>query len=907
MKRVIFFFLTFFLLVSCSDKSVKMDLQIEDLLQQRKVIFNSGWKFIKDDPANAKESDYDDSGWRNLNLPHDWAIEGPFTKDVLFNCGYLPFPGTGWYRKNFKVSDKNKHYSIEFDGAMRDAKVYLNGNFVGEWPYGYSSFSFDLTPYIKYDAENVLAVRLHNMDKSSRWYPGSGIYRNVWLTSATPVHVAHWGSYVTTPVVEEDIATVNVETKVANESNEVKKIKLTTSILNKEGLVISSNDIVKEIGANSTETISQYYQIDDPVKWDITNPYLYTAVSAIYENDKIADAYKTKFGVRSFRFDPDNGFFLNGRHLKLKGVNLHHGLGPLGIAVNKRAIQRQLEIMKEMGINAIRTAHNPPAPEQLDLCDEMGIMVLDETFDEWTQGKIPNGYNLLFDEWSDKDTRALILRDRNHPSVILWSVGNEIPELDTESGVKNAKRFVDICHELDPTRPVTAGIHLSTTAEDVFDIFDVAGLNYWQDRYNDLNKQYPGKALLCTETSAVVSTRGVYHFPVRVPDRLFNKSHQITSYDKANCDFGTLPDDNNSNNTVETESFPVTGKILKLDEYTLDFKEDGNLWATGGEAGNGAEGKYRQEGESVFIKISNSWTALSYDGNKLRPVKRESSKPEYDKSMQITSYDITNIGFGNLPDLEFCLQENNQFLAGEFVWSGFDYHGEPDPFEDMWPAHSSYFGIVDMCGFKKDRFYLYQSHWTDEPMVHLLPHWNWEGREGESTPVFVYTNCDSAELFVNGQSQGIRNKIDGAYRMIWEDVVYQPGSIKAVAYRNDKVAAEKEIKTAGKAKNIVLSADRNIIHKNNDLSFVTVSINDSEGNFCPLADNQIKFNVTGEGEIISVGNGNPISHESYKSDERKTFNGLCLAIIGSNGNKGVIEVEASSPDLITHKITINVK
>ncbi len=895
------------IITSCMEAPLKIDTAVNTLIENRRINFNSDWKFIKADLKNAHEYGFDDTGWRNLDLPHDWAIEGPFTKDVLFNCGFLPFPGTGWYRKHFTVSDSSKNYLIEFDGAMRDAKVFLNGEFIGEWPYGYSSFAFDLTPHLKFGEENVLAVRLHNMDKSSRWYPGSGIYRNVWLTTTNPVHVAHWGTFVSTPDVFEDEAIVKVETKVVNNSDSSKQIKLRTSIVDQYGEVITFNEIIQDIGADSPETITQTFEMEDPERWDIDSPYLYAAVSTIYENDAVVDASKTRFGVRNFYFDPNKGFFLNGRHLKLKGVNLHHGLGPLGIAINKRAIERQLEIMKEMGINAIRTAHNPPAPEQLDLCDEMGILVIDETFDEWTVGKIPNGYNLLFDEWSEKDTRALLLRDRNHPSIILWSVGNEIPELDTESGIRNAEKFVEICHELDPYRPVTAGIHLSTSPERVFEIFDVAGLNYWQDRYNKLHEQFPGVPLLPTETSAVTSSRGVYHFPVRVPDRLFNKTRQITSYDKANCDFGTLPDNNSDEAIQSEETIPVTGKSLEYDRYKLLFKDNGNLIVSGGRFGDGSEGRYRQEGDRVFVKLVNSWTELVYDGKKLTEVDHEAVEESgYDKSMQITAYDITNIGFGNLPDLEFCLQENNRFLAGEFVWSGFDYHGEPDPFEDMWPAHSSYFGIVDMCGFKKDRFYLYQSQWTDEPMVHILPHWNWKGREGETTPVFVYSNCDSTELFVNGASMGIRKKVDGAYRMIWEDVVYQPGSIRAVAYVDDDVAVEKEIKTAGDAAGISLSVDRASINTDKDLAFITVKITDKDDNFCPTAENKINFSIKGAGEIIAVGNGNPISHESYQGNTRTTFNGLCLAILRSGGKAGSIEVEATSPGLASDKITIAV-
>jgi beta-galactosidase len=457
--------------------------------------------------------------------------------------------------------------------------------------------------------------------------------------------------------------------------------------------------------------------------------------------------------------------------------------------------------MIEMGCNAIRTAHNPPSPEQLELCDELGLLVIDETFDEWTVAKMPNGYNKLFDEWAEKDTRALLLRDRNHPSIIMWSIGNEIRKLDSERGKMNAQRLVDICHELDPTRPVIAGIHLSTKIDkDLIRIFDVIGLNYWQDRYEKLHQEFPGIKLLSTESAAVLSTRGEYHFPV---ERIYRN--------------------------------------------------------------------YKHE------------------------------------SLQISSYDLINTGFGALPDVEFKLQEDLPYMIGEFVWSGFDYHGEPDPYEDMWPAHSSYFGIVDMCGFPKDRYYLYQSQWSDVPMVHLLPHWNWKGREGEITPVYCYTNCDAVELFVNGKSFGKKSKNTGEYRLKWDDVTYQPGSIKAVAYdMNGNFVCEKEITTAGEPRKIKLSVDREtILADGEDIGFVTVQITDQNGNFCPLADNLISFTTKGEGKILCVGNGNPISLESYQTDKRKAFNGLCLVLVQSTKNEGDIRLTATSPGLEEQSIVFN--
>ena len=775
--------------------------RIETVRRREKL--NTGWRFIKEDVKNAQAVDFDDSGWRKLNLPHDWAIEGPFTKEVSFRGGYLPYPGVGWYRKTFTIASDAKCVRVEFDGVMRDARVWLNGQYIGGWPYGYSSFSFDLTEHIQRGQKNVLAVRVENENNSSRWYPGSGIYRNVWLTFTGPVHVEHWGTFITTPEVSERSASVNVRTQIRNQSKQAQDVVLETTIYDAQGKDVAKNTVKKNVGKKESLEFVQDLDVLGPIRWDIKNPYLYKAVSNVKVDGETVDRYETKFGIRTFRLDAKEGFFLNGRNIKFKGVNLHHGLGPFGIAFSRRAAERQLEIMKEMGCNAIRTAHNPPDPEQLDLCDEMGLLVMDETFDEWKKPKIPNGYNRLFDEWAEKDTRALLKRDRNHPSIIFWSTGNEIPELDTAEGKKNAKMFTEICREMDPTRPVTSGIHLTKKLDrELVDCFDALGLNYWQDRYEKIHKAFPDKPLLSTESAATVSTRGEYHFPVkRVP------------------------------------------------------------------------------------------------------------KGYHDKSLQISSYDIANCGFGDLPDVEFKLQQEHRWMMGEFVWSGFDYHGEPDPYEDMWPAHSSYFGIVDMCGFKKDRFYLYQSQWTDEPMIHLLPHWNWDGHEGQVTPVYCYTNCARAELFVNGRSLGKKEKRADEFRLKWDDVVYQPGSIKAVGYDDKgKVLCEKEIRTANKPYKIELLADRKTIKADGeDLCFVTVRIVDRQGNICPLADNLVRFKIDGDGEVACVGNGNPISHESYQAEQRKAFHGLCLVVVRSTKREGDIRLTANSEGLLAGRISLKTK
>jgi beta-galactosidase len=796
MKNILLLALIFSLLKAC-DNSTAEQVRLREN-------FNPAWKFSHGDIENAHSVNFDDSEWRVLDLPHDWAIEGPFTEEVNYKGGYLPYPGVAWYRKSFKVRPGTQNLVLECDGIMRNSKIWLNGEYVGGWPYGYTSFHIDLTDKIEREDENIIAIRVENQDYSSRWYPGSGIYRNIWLTYTNPIHVSHWGTYITTPVINEDHAKVEVKTWINNSASYSASLELSTVIVDANGDLLSrkTQDNIT-IDAGAQEEMVQQLEIKDPKLWSVDSPYLYKAISSVIYEGKVVDEYETTFGVRYFHFDSDKGFFLNGEHLKLKGVNLHHDLGPLGAAVNKRATERQLEIMKEMGVNAIRTAHNPPSPEQLELCDELGILVIDETFDEWSVSKhgVPNAYNIWFEEWAEKDTRALIMRDRNHPSIIMWSIGNEIPDLDTEEGKKHAKLLSDICREMDPTRPVNAGVHLTTKFDSELEkCFDVFGMNYWQDRYDKMHAEFPNLPLLSTESSATLSTRGEYHFPVKEVYR----------------------------------------------EY-------------------------------------------------------------YNVSKQITSYDLVNTGFGALPDVEFKLQEV-PWMAGEFVWSGFDYHGEPDPYEEgNFPAHSSYFGIVDMCGFKKDRFYLYQSQWTDDPMIHLLPSWNWEGREGELTPVYIYSNCAEVELFVNGESMGRKQKQKGNYRYKYNDIVYQPGSIRAVGYNQDgEVLSEKEIRTAGPAAKFGLEADRaSIFADGQDLAFITVKILDADGNICPNATNLVKFSVEGEGLLECVGNGDPTCIESYQASERSAFHGLCLLVVRSTKNPGKISVRASSEGIEDSLIEIS--
>jgi beta-galactosidase len=762
---------------------------------RKRVNFSEKWKFLKNDAPDLKGLNLSDPGWRNLDLPHDWAIEGPFTQEVSYKGGYLPYPGVGWYTKTFEVSENTNQLRLELDGVMRDAKIWLNGEYIGGWPYGYTSFNFDISDKIKKGRTNTLAVRVENEDRSSRWYSGSGIYRNVWLTYTNPVRIAQWGTFVITPEITDTEAKVKLEAIIENKNDTDMEVALKTSIVDDKGKVIDSQSKNLTIKSKGSSKAIEALTVTNPKLWDLESPYLYKAIHEITQNGVTLDKYETLFGVRSFSFDADKGFFLNGKNIKLQGVNMHHDLGPLGAAVNERATERQLEIMKEMGVNAIRTAHNPPSIEQLDLCDKMGILVIDETFDTWDEAKhdVENDYSIWFDEWAMKDTEALLRRDRNHPSVILWSIGNEVMNMGKRAGKKNAKAMADLCRKLDPTRPVMAGVHLTVEFDqELRDLFDVFGMNYWQDRYDQLHKEFPDLPLLASESSASLSSRGEYHFPVK-------------------------------------------------------------------------------EVYQGYIH----------------------------ESKQITSYDLVNTGFGTLPDKEFNYQKA-PWMAGQFVWSGFDYHGEPDPYETQYyPAHSSYFGIVDMAGFKKDRFYLYQSQWSKEPMIHLLPHWSWTGREGLVTPVYVYSNCTQVELIVNGKSQGKKEKEEGVYRFKWEEIKYQPGSIKAIGYNETgAIVTEKEIKTAGSAHRIILKADRNSIDADgNDLSFITATVVDEKGEICPDATNLIEFDITGTGSLAAVGNGDPTCIESYQAPRRSTFHGKCLLIIKSTKNSGEINITAKSDGL----------
>jgi beta-galactosidase len=786
--------------------------------------FNDGWKFQKGPAEGAERPEFDDSRWRAVRLPHDWAIAGPFDQSLNPHTGALPISGTGWYRKTFESSASDGYQEIEFDGAMANSKVWLNGEELGGRPYGYIGFAFDLTPHLQ-AGTNVLAVRLTPQEHSSRWYPGAGIYRNVWLISTGAVHVAHWGTYVTTPKVTDSAAMVAVRTEVANGLDREAQVTLRTTIFTESGEKVGSVDTPMTMAAKSSQTIATSLTLKHPQRWNLDHPYLYRLSSEILQRGRLLDKYGTPFGVRTIVFDREKGFLLNGKQVRLHGVCLHHDLGALGAAVNRRATERQLQIMQAGGVNAIRTSHNPPSPELLDLADQMGLLVMDELFDMWRIPKVSNGYSKYFDEWSERDLRDMVHRDRNHPSIIMWSIGNEIPEQKSEDGWKEAKRLTGFFREEDPTRPTTSAFNNWSDAirNKLADNVDIPGFNYKPMNYEQILKEHPSWIIYGSETASCVSSRGTYHLPVE-----------------------------------------------------------------------------------AYVKHP---------------------------SLQVTSYDVVAPSWAYCPDVEFFYQEKLPNVLGEFVWTGFDYIGEPTPYfgwegEDTshdWPARSSYFGMVDLAGFPKDRYYLYQSMWTKKPMVHVLPHWNWEGREGRNIPVMVYLNGDEVELFLNGMSLGRKKrfsepveipvggnvnqekKFTTKYRLQWQ-VPYHPGTLRAVAYQDGKQVAVEEIKTAGTAARIGLVPDRATIRADgDDLSFITVKIEDKDGNMCPEADNQVRFHVTG-GEIVAVDNGNPATVEPFQADRRKAFNGLALVIVRSlPGKSGAIHVSASGEGLAEGKVLLHAK
>lgn len=791
--------------------------------------FNDGWKFFKGEAEGAERPEFRDNEWAGIRLPHDWAIEGPFDSHLNPHTGALPVFGIGWYRKAFTVpaSRKSSYFSIEFDGAMSNAQVWLNRSKLGERPYGYISFGFDLNDYLNFDGENVIAVRLTPEDHSSRWYPGAGIYRNTWLNVTGPLHIARWGTYVITPEVSGDHATVAVKTELRNRYSSEAGAELHSSILDAAGNVVAQHTDNVRIPAGGIETVATTLSVGRPERWDIDRPYLYTLLSEVRDGPQVTHSYRTPFGIRTIAFDKDRGFSLNGRYLKLHGVCNHHDLGALGTAVNRRAIERQLQILKNAGVNAIRTSHNPPAPELLDLCDQLGFLVMDEAFDMWRIPKVPNGYSKYFDQWSERDVRDMVRRDRNHPSIIMWSIGNEVPEQGHADGGQEARRLVEFFHQEDPTRPTTSAFNVPDGAikNGLAAAVDIPGLNYKPWMYEQVHKDHPTWILCGSETSSCVSSRGAYHLP-------------LVKYDKQ-------------------------------------------------------------------------------------------------PSLEISSYDIITASWAYCPDVEFSFQDRLPNILGEFVWTGFDYLGEPTPYFDYrpgadnshdWPARSSYFGMVDLAGFPKDRYYLYQSAWSQAPMVHLLPHWNWEGREGQPIPVMCYSNCDEVELFLNGKSLGRKRrfadpvelpvgpnvsetrKFQSKYRLLWQ-VPFAPGTLHAVAWRQGQQAATYEVRTAGPAARVKLIPDRAAIQADgDDLSFLTVRIEDKAGTLCPAAGHLVHFQLAGPGAIAGVDNGNAATVEPFHADYRKAYHGLALLIVRSRqGQHGNIHITASAEGLTPGRATITTR
>lgn len=792
--------------------------------QRSEYLLEKGWKFTKGEVSDAEATGFNDTKWETVTIPHDWAIFGPFDKNndlqnvaVTQNfetqaslktgrTGGLPYVGTGWYRTTFH-STPGKQTTLIFDGAMSEARVFVNGKEACFWPYGYNSFYCDVTGLVNEDGKNnVLAVRLENRPQSSRWYPGAGLYRNVHVVTTEKIHVPVWGTQITTPFVKDEYASVCLHTTILNA--EKTELTVTTDIVDADGQVVSTKTNKGYI--NHDQPFTQNFIVEQPKLWSPETPILYKAVSKIYAGDTLLDTYTTRFGIRTIEYVPDKGFYVNGKRRKFQGVCNHHDLGPLGAAVNVAALRHQLTLLKDMGCDAIRTSHNMPAPELVELCDEMGFMMMLEPFDEWDIAKCDNGYHRFFNEWAEKDMVNMLRQYRNNPCVVMWSIGNEVPTQWSPEGYKVAKFLQDICHREDPTRPVTCGMDQvkSVLANGFAAMLDIPGLNYRAHMYDEAYERLPQNLILGSETSSTVSSRGVYKFPVERKAGAMYDDHQSSSYDLEYC----------------------------------------------------------------------SWS--------------------------------------NIPDIDFARAEDHDWTIGQFVWTGFDYLGEPSPYDtNAWPNHSSMFGIIDLASIPKDRYYLYRSVWNKEAeTLHILPHWNWEGREGEKTPVFVYTNYPSAELFINGKSYGRQTKrkdgtVENRYRLMWYDAVYQPGEVKVVAYdEQGNPAAEKTIRTAGKPHHIELVTDRTSLQADGkDLAYVTLRIVDKDGNLCPNDGRLVSFKVKGAGKYRASANGDPTCLDLFHKPEMHAFGGMLTVIVQSGEKVGDIELQATAKGVKAGIIRIPVK
>ncbi len=807
---------------------------------QRTETILKDWNFRKGHDIQATE------GWEEVKVPHDWAIYGPFDRqndlqrvavvqngeyvpsDKTGRTGGLPYMGQGAYRRSLEITEAEldgRRHILLFDGAMSEAQVFVNGEKVCFWPYGYNSFHCDVTDQLK-AGNNEIAVLLENRPQSSRWYPGAGLYRKVRHITLPQIHVPVWGTYVTTPYIGSEYATVRVRTKVNGVDNN-SAVTLRTRILDAEGREVACETDTRSIHNGQIE---QNITVPSPQLWSPETPTLYFAETEVYtggsistdwemarpeitvtHGDQLQDKVSTRFGFRTIEIRPDKGFFLNGQARKFRGVCQHHDLGPLGAAVNKAALRRQLTILKDMGCDAIRTSHNMPAEELIELCDEMGFMVMCENFDEWDIAKCENGYHRFYNLdsgngqiWAERDMINMLHHFRNNASVVMWSIGNEVPSQWKEEGVRMAGWLQRLCHREDPTRPVTCGMdqYNSVVLNGFAELLDIVGFNYKVDRYIPAYQILPQRIILGSETASTVSSRGVYHFPVKLGAAIMHEDHQSSSYDTEFC------------------------------------------W----------------------------WS--------------------------------------NIPDNDFAADEDYPWCIGQFVWTGFDYLGEPSPYDtDAWPNHSSVFGIVDLASIPKDRYYLYRSQWNKtDNTLHVLPHWNWEGREGEVTPVFVYTSYPSAELFVNGISQGVRTfaESDGAtpclgekamerFRLMWNEVTYQPGELRVVAYDADgKVAEEKIVRTAGKAAAVKLTPDREVLAADGeDLCYLNVSITDKDGNPVPTDSRLVTVKVSGEGSFKAIANGDPTCLESFQKPQMHLFSGQLTVLVQSSETPGEIVVEVS--------------
>jgi beta-galactosidase len=786
------------------------------LAQRQTVSFDHAWRFHLGDVAGAQQPAFDDAGWRTLDVPHDWSIEGEFSEQNPAGVagGALP-GGVGWYRKVFSIpaADRGKLVFVEFDGVYRNSEVWINGQSLGKRPYGYSSFRYELTPHLRDGSDrNVIAVRVDNSQQpNSRWYSGSGIYRHVRLVTTDPVHVDHWGTYVTTPAVTGESARVTIRTSIRNSRHVEQPIVLRTVVYDSTGKEIAAVSTAGRAPGDTVTEIAQDLTIARPGLWSLERPYLYRAVSRVMCGSRACDSYTTPFGVRSFVFKADSGFFLNGRPVKIRGVCLHHDLGALGAALNTRAIERQLEIMRAMGANALRTSHNPPAPELLDLTDRMGFIVMDEAFDMWRKKKTDYDYHLDFDAWHERDLSDMVRRDRNHPSVFIWSIGNEVMEQWTDgdsTAAPIARELAGVVRRLDPTRPITSANNNGSSGNPLFHAgaLDLLGHNYHHAAWPNFPTQFPGAKFIITEAMSALNSRGVYEQP----------SDSVAIY------------------------------------YTPYEKNRG---------------------------------------------------PQPPQNGRISSYDNRHAFWGSLHEESLRLFEQNTFLSGMFIWQGIDYLGEPTPYE--WPARSSYFGVVDLAGFRKDPFYLYQSVWTERPMLHLLPHWNWAAND--TIDVWAYTNADEAELFLNGASLGVKRKTEPVSHLMWR-VAYAPGTLRGVARTAGRVTATTEVKTASAPARVALAPDRARIRADGeDLSYVTVTVQDRAGVEVPTAEPLIRFQVTGDARIVGVDNGDQMSHTSLQANQIRLFNGKALVIIRAGTRRGAATLTAEAEGLAPATVRIELR